>query len=73
MKAGLQSNITEKDKFIKVIFLEVKGRDLFANILKNGVAHKIDFLAPSKLREHVNINSWSLLLAQPTLLVFKDK
>lgn len=35
MKAGLQSNITEKDKFIKVIFLEVKGRDLFANILKN--------------------------------------
>lgn len=34
MKAGLQSNITEKDKFIKVIFLEEKGRDLFASILK---------------------------------------
>ena len=32
MKAGLKSSITEKDKFVKVIFLGVKGRDIFAKI-----------------------------------------
>lgn len=32
MKAGLKSDITKKDTFVKVIFWKLKGQDRFENL-----------------------------------------